>query len=95
MKSDCFLHWITQLLIWHWETQSYAQHVAFDNAYKSFKKLIDKTQSGSSTKRGLKTRLYARQVVPLASQSGTSPKRGFTQQFHKFKRINFSQRFTT
>ena len=42
MKSDCFLHWITQLLIWHWETQSYAQHAAFDNAYKSFKKLIDK-----------------------------------------------------
>lgn len=41
MKSDCFLHWITQLLVWHWETKSYASHTALDKAYKSFKKNVD------------------------------------------------------
>ena len=41
MKTDCFLHWVTQLLVWHWETKSYAAHVALDGAYKSFKKNID------------------------------------------------------
>jgi len=41
MKSDCFLHWVTQLLVWHWETKSYSQHVAFVKAYKEFGKLFD------------------------------------------------------
>ncbi len=42
MHTDCFLHWITQLLVWHWETKSYSQHVAFVHAYKAFGKLADR-----------------------------------------------------
>lgn len=42
MKSDCFLHWITQLLVWHWETKDYSKHVAFGLSYKAFGKLIDR-----------------------------------------------------
>lgn len=41
MKTDCFLHWITQLLVWHWETKSHSAHVALDGAYKAFKKHVD------------------------------------------------------
>jgi len=42
MKTDCLLHWLTQLLSWHWEVKSYAAHIALGDSYKSFLKLIDK-----------------------------------------------------
>ena len=33
---------VTQLRIFHWQTDSYAQHKAFGNAYESLSDLIDK-----------------------------------------------------
>jgi len=42
MRSDCFLHWITQLRVWHWETVSYATHIAMGSAYDTFTELTDK-----------------------------------------------------
>lgn len=41
MRTDCFIHFNTQLLIWHWETRSYAAHVALGDSYKKFSKLVD------------------------------------------------------
>lgn len=42
MKTDCFLHFITQLLVWHWETKRFSTHVALGDAYKAFGKLVDR-----------------------------------------------------
>ncbi len=42
MKTDCFIHFITQLLIWHWETKKYSTHMALGDAYKAFGKLVDR-----------------------------------------------------
>ena len=42
MRTDCFIHFITQLLIWHWETNKYSTHIAFGDAYKAFGKLADR-----------------------------------------------------
>ncbi|MFZ9876483.1 MAG: DUF5856 family protein [Candidatus Nanopelagicales bacterium] len=33
---------VTQLRIFHWQTDSYAQHKAFGNAYESLSELIDR-----------------------------------------------------
>jgi hypothetical protein len=41
MRPDCFLHWLTQLRLWHWETTSYAEHIATGNAYDAFNERID------------------------------------------------------
>lgn len=42
MTTDCFLHWLTQVLSWHWETKTFASHVALGDSYKDFNKLIDR-----------------------------------------------------
>ena len=42
MQPDCFLHWLTQLRLWHWATTSYSIHKATDKAYKAFGDLIDR-----------------------------------------------------
>jgi DNA-binding ferritin-like protein len=33
---------VTQLRIFHWQTESYAQHKAFSNAYESLSNLLDR-----------------------------------------------------
>jgi hypothetical protein len=42
MRTDCFIHFITQLLIWHWETTKYSSHIALGDGYKAFGKLADR-----------------------------------------------------
>lgn len=42
MKLTTFLAFLNQIKIFHWQTRSYAQHIALGNAYENLDKLFDR-----------------------------------------------------
>lgn len=42
MKLTTFLAFLSQIKIFHWQTKSYAQHIALGNAYEALDKLFDR-----------------------------------------------------
>jgi hypothetical protein len=42
MKLTTFLAFLSQIKIFHWQTRSYAQHIALGNAYENLDKLFDR-----------------------------------------------------
>lgn len=42
MKLTTFLAFLSQIKIFHWQTKSYAQHIALGNVYEALDKLFDR-----------------------------------------------------
>lgn len=73
MKSDCFLHWVTQLRVWHWETRNHACHLAMGSAYEAFTEMIDRyveVYQGRNDRLPLPTFDYCPEYSPVKETSG-------------------------